>query len=192
MRWFKHTNFEGMHSKHLSASKYHWLNYDDDKFERMYVMRQAAEIGTKKHAFAAMAIELGIPLRNNGTTLSMYVNDAIGYRMKPEQPLVYSPNAFGTPDAISFREHKKRMLLRIHDLKTGSELTSWKQLECYDALFCLEYMEDPFKIDHELRIYQNDDFRVYHPDPGDIKSIMEKYKHRDRHLDRLREEDDRL
>jgi len=190
MRWFKHTNFEGMHSEHLSASKYHWLNYDDDKFDRMYVTRKAAKLGTRKHEFAAMAIELGQPLRNDGTTLALYVNHAIGFRMKAELPLVHSPNAFGTPDAISFREHKKKMLLRIHDLKTGTELTSFKQLEIYDALFCLEYNENPFNIDHELRIYQNDDFRVLVPDPGDIKAIMEKIKYFDKRVDLLREEDD--
>lgn len=192
MRWFNHTNFEGMHSKHLSASNYHWLNYDDDKFERVYTMRRAAELGTRKHAFAAEAIRLRQPLRNDGTTLSLYVNHAIGFRMTAEQPLVHSANAFGTPDAICFREHKRKMLLRIHDLKTGQELTSFKQLECYAALFCLEYNEDPFKIGIELRIYQNDDWRVLVPDPGDIKAIMEKYKYRDKHVDRLRREDDEL
>ncbi len=190
MRWFKHTNFEGMHSQHLSASKYHWLNYDDDKFDRMYATRKAAAIGTKKHELAAMCIDLGQPLRNDGTTLSLYVNHAIGFRMKAELPLVYSVNAFGTPDAICFREHKKKMMLRIHDLKTGLELTSWKQLECYAALFCLEYGENPFDINIELRIYQNDEFRVHIPDPGDIKAIMEKYKYFDKRVDTLREEDD--
>ncbi len=195
MRWFPHTNFEGMHSEHLSASKYHWLNYDDDKFDRMYVTRQAAKLGTRKHAFAAEAIELRQPLRNDGTTMSLYVNHAIGYRMKAEQPLVHSVNAFGTPDAICFREQqrkKSRMLLRIHDLKTGQELTSFKQLECYAALFCLEYNENPFDIDIELRIYQNDDFRVYIPDAGDIKSIMEKYKERDKRVDMLKGEEEEL
>lgn len=186
MRWFKHSNFDGMHSEHLSASKYHWLNYDDDKFDRLFVARKAAALGTRKHAFAAEAIALQQPLRNNGTTLSLYVNHAIGFRMKPEQPLVYSVNAFGTPDAIAFRQKK----LRIHDLKTGTELTSFKQLECYAALFCLEYMEDPFKIETELRIYQNDDVRILIADPGDIKSHMEKYKYFSKRVDLLREEDD--
>ena|ERR1044072_2122133 len=194
MRWFRHTNFEGMHSKHLSASKYHWLNYDDDKFDRVYAMRKAAELGTKKHVLAAMCIELGQPLRNDGTTLSLYVNHAIGFRMRPEQPLVWSPRAFGTADAVCFREQKgkKRPLLRIHDLKTGLELTSFKQLECYAALFCLEYRVEPFDIDIELRIYQNDDFRVHVPDPDDIKHIMENYKRRDKRVMELDDEEDEL
>lgn len=45
----------------------------------------------------------------------MYVNDAIGYKMTPEQTLFYSENCFGTADSISYRSG----LLRIHDLKTG-------------------------------------------------------------------------
>lgn len=188
MRWFRHTNFEGMHAQFLAASKPHWLGYDDEKFDRIYVMRKAAERGSKLHAFAAQAIELGIPLRNNGTTLSLYVNHAIGFRMRPEQPLVYSQTAFGTPDAISFRKKK----LRIFDLKTGVAMTSFKQLQCYAALFCLEYKEDPFKIEIELRIYQDDDYRTLIPDPGDIKSIMERYKYFDKRLDQLIKEDEDL
>lgn len=177
-----------MHSQHLSASKYHWLNYDDEKFERVYVMRKAAERGTRLHAFAAMAIELGQPLRNNGTTVSLYVNHSIGFRMRPEQPLVYSPNAFGTPDAIAYRNK----VLRIHDLKTGAALGSFYQLRCYAALFFLEYREDPFKTKTILRIYQNDDYTEEIADPGDIKSIMEKYKYRDKQVDRLNAEEDEL
>jgi hypothetical protein len=33
----------------------------------------------------------------------MYVNDAIGYQMTPEQPIYYSENCVGTADAISFK-----------------------------------------------------------------------------------------
>lgn len=188
MRWSKHSVYQGQHATHLSPSKYHWLNYDDDKFDRIYVMQQAASRGSRLHALAAELIDLKVPLRQNGTTLSMYVNDAIGYNMKPEQMLVYSQNAFGQADAIGFR----KKFLRIHDLKTGLMLSSFKQLECYAALFCLEYLEDPFKIKMELRIYQNDDIRVHIPDPDDIKHIMERYKYLDRRLFMLREEDEEL
>lgn len=184
MIWQKHSAFEGQHAQTLSPSKYHWVNYDDDKFDRMFMMQMAAKRGDELHAFAAEAIRLGQQLRNNGTTLSLYVNHAINYRMRPEQPLVYSRNSFGTTDAISFR----KQLLRIHDLKTGQAMTSFKQLEVYAALFCLEYFEDPFKIKMELRIYQNDDYRVHIPDPDDIKHIMEKIKYLDKRADMLREE----
>lgn len=186
MRWINHTAIEGQHAKHLSASKYHWLNYDDDKFDRIYEATQAAQRGTELHEFAAMAIRLKVPLRNNGSTLSLYVNDAIGYNMRPEQTLMASRNAFGTADAISF----KKNLLRVHDLKNGVAMASFKQLEVYDALFCIEYLVDPFKIKHELRIYQNDDIRVHFPDPDDIKHHMEKIKYFDRRIeDKLKEED---
>lgn len=150
-------------------------------------MRQEAKRGTELHAFAAEAIRLKVLLRGE-TTLALYVNDAIRFRMKPEQPLVYRANAFGTADAIGFRKN----VLRVHDLKNGKGLTSWKQPELYCALFCLEYLEDPFKIKMICRIYQNDEFREHIPDPGDIKSHMEKYKHRSRRVDELREEEDSL
>lgn len=149
-------------------------------------MQLAAQRGTEMHEFAARAIKLGIPLRNNGTTLSLYVNHAIGFRMRPEQTLMYSNNAFGTPDAIAFRKKK----LRIHDLKTGQALTSFTQLKCYAALFCLEYLENPFQIEIELRIYQDNDFRIEIADPDEIMHIMQKYKYFDKRIDQLREEDE--
>lgn len=61
----------------------------------------------------------------------MYVNDAIGFKMTPEQPLFYSENCFGTADAISYRNK----LLRIHDLKTGLIPAHMEQLMIYAALF---------------------------------------------------------
>lgn len=188
MRWSKHSAFTGLHASHLSPSKYHWLRYDDDKFDRIYAQQRAAERGTELHDLAARLIKSRVPLRANGTTLSLYVNDAIGYRMRPEQMLVYSPNAFGQCDAISFR----KQMLRIHDLKTGMALTSFDQLEVYAALFCLEYLENPFNIKMELRIYQNDDFRVKTPDPDDIMHHMAKIKHLDKRIDFLRAEEEEL
>jgi hypothetical protein len=151
-------------------------------------MQRAAQRGSELHDLAAKLIKLGVPLRQNGTTLSLYVNDAIGYRMRPEQMLVYTPNAFGQCDAISFRKRE----LRIHDLKTGGSLTSMKQLECYAALFCLEYLENPFDIKMELRIYQNDAYRVHLPDPDDIMHIMQRYKYLDKRVLKLMAEEDEL
>lgn len=98
----------------------------------------------------------------------MFVNDAIGYRMNPEQVLFYSPNCFGTADAISF----KKNLLRIHDLKTGKTPASMNQLEVYDALFCLEYGKEPESIEHELRIYQNNEAVIHIPEQERIRQIM--------------------
>lgn len=151
-------------------------------------MQRAAQRGSELHDLAAKLIKLGVPLRQNGTTLSLYVNDAIGYGMRPEQMLVYTPNAFGQADAIGFR----KKLLRIHDLKTGASLTSFKQIDCYGALFCLEYLENPFDIKMEWRIYQNDDVRVHFPDPDDIMHIMQRYKYLDKRVLQLIAEEDEL
>lgn len=186
MRWSDHTNFQGMHAQYLSASKSHWINYDDDKFDYIFATQRAAQRGTELHAFAAMAIRLRQKLRADGTTLSRYVNDAIGFQMRPEQPLVYSANAFGTADAIVFRKRK----LRIFDLKTGAMAASFRQLKVYVALFCLEYGENPFDIEIEMRIYQNDDFRVEIADPDEIVRIREKIKYFDRRIQEMRREED--
>jgi hypothetical protein len=132
----------------------------------------ASQRGIELHELAQRLIRLGVKLPVNKQTLSMYVNDAIGYRMTPEQILYYSDNCYGTTDAISFRRNK----LRVHDLKTGITPASQHQLEVYSALFCLEYRFKPFDIQIELRIYQNDEAHIYEPDPDDIIHIMEKIK----------------
>ena len=103
-------------------------------------------------------------------TLCMYVNDAIGFRMTPEQVLYFSPNCFGTADAISFEKN----FLRIHDLKTGTTPASLKQLYIYAALFCLEYDVKPGEIECELRIYQSDNILIDNPTADDILPIMDK------------------
>ena len=167
MNWNKHSELEGLHA-FLSASKYHWVNYDDEKIDAAYRSSLAAALGTRLHAFAAEAISLGVRLRGSPMTLNMYVNDAIGFRMAPEVVLYYSPYAFGTADAISFRKN----LLRIHDLKTGKGKVSFTQLEVYSAFFCLEYNHKPYDISYELRIYQNDEVMIHIPDPDRIAHIM--------------------
>ncbi len=169
MNWNNHYNLAGKHA-FLGASKYHWLNYDVDKVRNVYLNSLAIERGTKLHNYAAESIELGINLPRNSTTLNMYVNDAIGYRMTPEQVLYYSPRCFGTADAISFRKN----LLRIHDLKTGSTPAHMEQLMIYAALFCLEYQMNPKKIKIELRIYQNNEIQICKPEAEDILPIMDK------------------
>jgi hypothetical protein len=115
----------------------------------------------------------------------MYVNDAIGYRMKPEQVLYYSDNCFGTADAISFRNN----FLRIHDLKTGVTPAKMEQLLIYAALFCLEYRIKPSDIEIELRIYQNDDYIFANPTAEDIVPIMDKIITFDKLIDKLKYEE---
>ena len=130
----------------------------------------AAQKGTELHDFAATCIQLGQKLPKSRKTLNMYVNDAIGYRMTPEQVLYYSDNCFGTTDAICFRND----FLRIHDLKTGATPAHMEQLYIYAALFCLEYKIKPSEIGMETRIYQSDDIWVEHPTPEVIVPIIDK------------------
>lgn len=183
MLFNRHSNLAGQHA-FLSASKYHWINYDEDKLDRAFVAAMAAQRGTDLHAFAHEAIRLGIKMPRNTKTLHAYINDAIGYKMRTEQVLYYSDNAFGTADSIAFRKN----LLRIHDLKTGVTPASPKQLEVYAALFCLEYHYKPFDIDIELRIYQNDEVQVYEGDPDAVVHIMSKIITFDKRINAIRNE----
>lgn len=162
----------------MSPSQYSWLNDDEEKFVERVSRAEAARKGTELHDIAAKLIENDITLPATTKTLNMYVNDGIGFRMKPEQPLYYSPNCFGTADAIAFDEVKK--FLRIHDLKTGVSPASMKQLEIYAALFCLEYGYKPGFIGMELRIYQCDDILVANPTAADIAPIMDDIIAKDR------------
>lgn len=181
MNFNKHYNINGSHA-FLGASKYHWVNYDEEKLVLAYNRFLAKEKGTRLHDYACESIRLGIRLPKTKKTLNMYVNDAIGFRMEPEQPLFYSENCFGTADAISFRQN----FLRIHDLKTGLVKGSVTQLEIYAALFCLEYDISPNSIDIELRIYQTDEILIHEPNREDILYIMDKIIVFDREIDKLK------
>ena len=168
----KHSNLEGLHAP-FGASKSSWLRYDDNKAIEYLQNMRAAELGTRLHAWAAETIKLGIKQPKSKKTISAYVNDAIGFKMDTEVVLFYSPNFFGTADAISFRNG----VLRIHDLKTGVSPVKMEQLEIYAALFCLEYKIKPGEIDMELRIYQKDEVLVHNPTAEDILPIMDKIIH---------------
>ena len=174
-----HSNLAGKHA-FLGASKYHWVNYDENKLTDSYMKFLAVRKGTQLHNFAAQCITLGQRLPKSNKTLNMYVNDAIGYRMIPEQKLYYSPFCFGTADAILFKDN----LLRIHDLKTGETPANMHQLEIYAALFCLEYKMKPGDINIELRIYQSDEIIIHEPTVEDIVPIMDKIVTFDKRLAR--------
>jgi len=175
---------EGQHA-FLGASKYHWINYSEDKVAASYKAFLATQRGTELHDFACRCIRLGQKLPKSQKTLNMYVNDAIGYRMTPEQLLWYSDNCFGTADAIAFRKN----LLRVHDLKTGEINAHVEQLWVYDALFCLEYHKKPEEIEIENRIYQHDDVLVDFPDPKVIAGIMDKIIKFDTVIDKVKEQE---
>ena len=184
MEFNKHKNLEGCHA-FLGASKYHWINYDPEKVAASYRNYLATLKGTELHDFAARCIKLGQKLPKSKKTLNMYVNDAIGYRMTPEQVLYYSDNCFGTADSISFKDG----LLRIHDLKTGITPAHMEQLEIYAALFCLEYKIKPADIDIELRIYQSDDIMIFNPTVEDIVPIMDNIITSDKIISKIKTEE---
>lgn len=193
----KHSELEGAHA-FLSPSNYHWVNYTPEKLADRYLKKLAVERGTELHDFACQAILLNRMQPRNKDTVNMYVNDAIGFKMTPEQPLFYSWNCFGTADAISY----SRNFLRIHDLKTGEVEANMLQLRIYAALFCLNYQAlvnqlrrkglsdmdisrkldvsqkelhfDPEKMNGiELRIYQLGEIRTENPDPAEIRNLMD-------------------
>ena len=184
MNFNRHSALKGQHA-FLSASKYHWIRYSEEKLAESYARFLAVQKGTVMHEFAAQCIRLGQKLPKSRKTLNMYVNDAIGYKMVPEQILYYSENCFGTADAIIFRNG----LLRVHDLKTGEIPAHMEQLEIYAALFCLEYKVKPGDIEVELRLYQNDDILYSKPAVDAIVPIMDKIIAFDKVIDRIKSEE---
>jgi len=184
MNFKRHSELEGQHA-FLGASKFHWINYSEEKVAESYSKFIATLRGTQLHEFAAQCIRLGQKLPNSKKTLNMYVNDTIGFKMTPEQPLYYSDNCFGTADAISFRKD----ILRIHDYKSGVMPAHMEQLEIYAALFCLEYKIKPGDIDIELRLYQSDEIRYENPTADIIVPIMDKIITFDKVINRIKTEE---
>lgn len=192
MIYEEHSELEGKHAV-FPPSNPAWFNYDQDRIINRYVESYAAEIGTSLHKLAEDLINEGERLgkgdkkvmshhllkdgfdrklikRFVGPFFPMfvaYVNDAITLGMRPELKLYYSDLHFGTTDAIRFFEDKG--LLEIHDLKTGLKPAKVEQLEAYAALFCLQYKQDPLKMNFELRVYQGDEVLVHRPDPALIR-----------------------
>ena len=196
-----HSNLKGMHA-FLGASKYHWINYDKDDLIKKLISYYASEMGTLLHGEACKHIRHGFKLTNHDkksvllelldkgipgyvySNLKNYVNDAIGFNMRPEQILRYSDNSFGTADAIAFNKHD---ILRIHDYKSGSTPAHMEQLYVYAALFCLEYCYKPGDIQIETRIYQNNDIFIDQPDATVIAPIMDQIVYFDKLIEELKE-----
>ena len=185
MNFNKHSDLEGKHA-FLGASKYHCINYSNDKLVEVFTRQMAVKRGTELHDFAAQCIRLGQKLPRSRKTLNAYVNDAIGFKMNPEQVLYFSENCFGTADAICFRNG----LLRIHDLKTGLIPAHMEQLLIYTALFCLEYRIKPIDINVELRIYQSDEVICHNPEVDEIVPIIDKIITFDKLLTKIKSEEE--
>lgn len=155
----------------LSPSDPSWIHYDNDKLVKKYRSKQAIAKGTELHELAEGLIKNKIKQLDDDY-FGMYVNDAIGFRMKPEKVLYYDNLCFGTADAMKYDSRKK--LLRIHDLKTGTTKPHHEQLETYCALYCLMYDVKPSDINFECRIYQrNKPVDIWNPGTDTIFPIMD-------------------
>ena len=184
MRFNAHPNLVGRHA-FLGASNWHWLNHNDEKLAQAYYNSLAKQRGTELHAYAAQAINLGVRQKASRKTICSYINDAISFRMKPEQVLRANDVCFGTTDAISFRNNE----LRIHDLKTGIIPAHMEQLYIYAAMFCLEYGYRPSDLNILTRIYQNDYIVEANPGTEIIVPIMDKIKHNAEIINKIRLEE---
>lgn len=202
-----HFNLQGEHAS-LSPSQPHWLRYDEDQLYQKYVSQYAQSMGTSLHELAETLIKNNLKLKkgdkltvlshllNDGIPRNVidmeriysnfmnYVNDAIGFKLTPEQILYYSDYCFGTADAISFRNN----FLRIHDYKSGTTPAKMEQLLVYAALFCLEYKVKPGEIETELRIYQNDEVIFHNPTAEEILPVMDSIIQHSKTLERINQE----
>lgn len=216
MNYNRHFDLEGKHAA-LGASKSSWLNKNDEQLLESYSRVYIPAIGTALHDIARKHIKHGFKLSKSSKkeillsviedyhipgyvidraidydsvfdNLSLYVNEAIGYRMVPETILYYSENCFGTADAITSLDSTfKNKMLRIHDLKTGKSPVHMEQLMIYAALFCLEYNTKPNEIEIELRIYQDNDILYHVPSVEDIVPIIDRIVSADRIIKQMKE-----
>lgn len=203
----KHSNLQGKHA-FLAPSQPHWLRYNEEQLYQKYTSTFAQNMGTSLHELAATLISNNLKLKKGDKLTVMshllsdgipkdvidmeriysnfmtYVNDAIGFKLIPEQVLYYSDYCFGTADAISFRNN----FLRIHDYKSGTIPAKMEQLLVYAALFCLEYKVKPGEIETELRIYQNDEVIFHNPTAEEILPVMDAIIQHSKALERMNEE----
>lgn len=199
MKWNEHSKLIGKHAR-FSPSQPGWLKYDIQGMKERYFKSFAQQIGIQLHKFAEDRIKTGMRMRKsdkemiifellrNGIpdqaiqmydvdilygTIMAYINDAIKYKLTPEQILFYSMNFYGTADAIGFSKNN----LIIFDLKTGETPAHMEQLLIYAALFCLEYNYKPIDLNNiELRIYQMDEAIIFKPELSDIVPVIDHIK----------------
>ena len=191
MIWKDYSKLKGTHA-FCGASKKSWRDWNVDKLIISKQNSYAQEIGTLLHSYAEknikahfrvykadkrsvlryLTVEHNIPstvvdIDRLFPNLMNYINDSIGYRMDPEVVLYYSPDFYGTADAIYWNDKTK--VLRISDLKTGVTPVDFKQLENYAAFFCLDYKVKPKDIETmEFRIYQENEVMFAAPDPAEV------------------------
>ena len=193
----QHLEYQGKHSKLPPSRAHSLITKTPEQLYQLMVSSYATEIGDICHEFAAERIRYSIKLTNtradknnllirllsNGVpyyaididriypTIHNYVNDAINFGLKPEVVLVYTPDVFGTADAIDFNNG----ILRIFDLKTGSTPAHIEQLIYYLSYWALEYpLEFKELKEVELRIYQSNDVIVSKPTREDFMPVIDK------------------
>lgn len=96
MNFNNHSNLEGQHA-FLGASKFHWINYSEDKVADAYRNFLATQKGTMLHAFAAQCITLGQKLPKSQKTLNIanvnnngntnYNNASNSYGVRPDSSI---------------------------------------------------------------------------------------------------------
>lgn len=213
MNFRRHLELNGRHAP-LSPSSWRWLNDDEESFTKRLCSQYLADIGTILHDIARKHIkhriklnkydkknvmldlvERGIPAFVVDTinfdamyeNFMRYVNDCVAFKMTPEVVLYFSPNCFGTTDAINYNEETH--FLRIHDYKSGTTPAHMEQLMIYVALFCLEYGIKPSSLYTELRIYQGPEPMIYEPSAEEITQVIETIITRDNFMNNIREEE---
>lgn len=202
MNSYDYSKLKGTHAI-FGGSNHAWLGYDDEKIIRAYYARHAKDLGTALHEYARQRISHSLKMSKSDSyavvnhilesklprgiiqysggiesimeTLVPYVNDAIKYRMKPEELTYFADFFYGWADALSFTEKNKT--LRIHDFKSGTITASMTQLKIYAAFYCLGVGLKPENINIELRIYQNGEVVVDNPEAEEIQEIMDKCEH---------------
>ena len=181
MDWKDYSRLSNTHA-FLSPSRYNWLNYDDEKLIDTFRNHKRVALGTRLHSLAAELISLARWQPQTAEAFNAFVNDAIGFGMKAEVLLYYSPRCYGTADTISYEDG----ILRVHDLKTGITPVppgATKQLLIYAALFCLDYKIDPLELlAIHLRIYQNEEVIEFDPSPQELFRVTRRIIEADRIL----------
>ena len=157
--------------------------YEDPTDYRVLRFKKGDKLTVLSHLLSDDIPKEVIDIERIYSNFMTYVNDAIGFKLTPEQVLYYSDYCFGTADAISFRNN----FLRIHDYKSGTTPAKMEQLLVYAALFCLEYKIKPGEIETELRIYQNDEIVFHNPTADEILPVMDAIIHHSKTLERINE-----
>lgn len=146
----QHNNLRGKHA-FLSPSQPQWLKYSKEQLRQKRISSYSQPMGTSLHALAETLIANGLKLKKGDkltvlshlltdgiprevidmdriyNNLMTYVNDAIGFRLTPEQVLYYSDACFGTADAISFKNN----LLRFHGRTTSEDWIRFRRQSLY-------------------------------------------------------------